>query len=101
MVGPVADRGAIGQGHDQRPERSPTGRALAGCLIDRIRRTPQPEQFIKYRPVGIHPHDAQILPHGGALIEPDPDIFGVGQVGDHGQVSAAEQTSVRCQFKGL
>ena len=76
VVGLVANLGAIGQGHDRRLECGPTGRALAGGVCYRIRRVPNPEQFVEYQLVGIDPRGARAyLPHGGALVQPCPDIL--------------------------
>ena len=36
-----------------------------------------------------HPRGAGVLAHGSALMEPDLDIFGVGQVGYDGEVGTA------------
>ena len=90
MVGLVADRRAVRQRHDRRPERGSAGRALARGLLDRIGRVPNPEQFVKCSLVGVNPRGAGIFPHSGAFMEPGPDVFGVRQVGHHGEVDAAE-----------
>jgi hypothetical protein len=59
-------------------------------VLDRIRRVPNPEQLVEGSLVRVNPRGAGIFAHGAALMEPSLDIFGVGQVGDDGEVSTAE-----------
>ena len=90
MVRLVADCCAIGQGRDRRPERGPAGRALAGGVLYRVGRVPNPEKFVESSLVSIHPRGTRILAHCGALKEPDLDIFGVTQVGYGGEVGTVD-----------